>query len=103
MTGKGECGFSKTSFIVPVGLRRKPTHVKAQCSFAGLFLPICAASPQSSGMKTLAKPARKTARALVKKPRRAYVPVKNLPPGAIKLADWEIELMNKTPSYGPGV
>ena len=54
-------------------------------------------------MKTLAKPARKTARALVKKPRRAYVPVKNLPPGAIKLADWEIELMNKTPSYGPGV
>ncbi len=54
-------------------------------------------------MKTLSKPARKTARRAVKKTTHAYEPVKNLPPGAIKLSDWEIELMNKTLCYGPNV
>ncbi|MFA6961734.1 MAG: hypothetical protein WC205_13345 [Opitutaceae bacterium] len=39
----------------------------------------------------------------VAKARRSLSPVKNLPAGAIKLADWEIALMNKTPSYGPDV
>ena len=46
-------------------------------------------------MKTLSKPARalakKTTRALAKKTTRAYEPVKNLPPGAIKLNAYDIE------------
>ena len=54
-------------------------------------------APQSAGLKTLskparAKPARKPARALAKKTTRAYEPVKNLPPGVIKLTQRDYDL-----------
>jgi hypothetical protein len=68
-----------------------------------VFLPKLLPVASFEGMSTVTK-AKKRTRPVAKKTAVKITPrVKNLPPGSIKLADWEIDLMKRSPAYGPDV